>query len=110
MTVTEEITRATEARQLTRERRYARRSDGVAGNLVVTRTDRGVGFKVNWSARTGGGWGKHYTASFPTESAALAFAETKWTTILGWIAKRPAEQNTGGAAALFSAQVATLRR
>ena len=60
-------------------------------------------FVTVWRSR---GW----TATRATEAEALAFAEEKWVQLVAWLEKIEAQDAGDGAAAAFSAQVATMMR
>lgn len=102
------IEKAQSENQVTRERRYASRPDGAAVNLEVYR-DRGT-VKVGRNVRRTAWRSKGWTSTKATEAEAVAFADVKWGELLAWLEKLEAQDAGDGAAAAFSAQVATMMR
>ncbi len=93
----------------TRETRYASKTgdEGIAAIDLKIYRDGGA-VKVSWSVNRGAGWGKRWTTARASEAHAVAFADEKWPTLLAWIEK-VTPVASGGAAAAFSAQVASMR-
>lgn len=110
-----EVTTRTVGGEL-RSRYYNR--GGLSAHLHVTRDTKGPDHNkrytgrvfVSWSANRGNGWGRLYQAKFNSIAAALAFAEVKGGHIEEWFTKAVPVERSGGAAALFSASVASMRR
>jgi len=92
---------------VTRERRHAAGANGGAIELTIARD--GTGHMVSWTVNRGDGWSKPWACRRATEAEARAFADEKWPSLVAWLEKlRPVA--SGGAAAVFSAQVASMHR
>ena len=107
-TATIQIESAINDNALTRERRYAHGEKGGSISLTVGRNDSGTGLTVRWNVHTGKGWGKGWKRSVNTETEAFGFANEKWSKLVSWLEALEPVQG-GGAAEVFSAQVATMR-
>lgn len=95
----------------TSDRREHRFADGILGGMIemaVHRSIGGVTFQITWNVHNGRGWAKGWKkAGLRTEQEALDFAAGKWLVLVVWLEKlEPVTHN--GAAAAFSAQVATI--
>ena len=85
-------------------------ADGERGgmiNLMIHRTGHGKCL-LTWNGHNGRGWLKGWRKAGITEAEALAFAETKWPQMIEGLDKLE-PKTSGGAAAVFSAQVATMQ-
>lgn len=88
-----------------RQLRHASRDSGSV-QLEVYRTGKRV--EVNWNANRGRGWMQGWKKSFATEAAALAFADTKWPSLVLWL--ETAELGRGRTAAeVFSTSLVGMR-
>lgn len=103
-----EVTPAAFENSVRRENRYARRAmSSAAVNLEISR-ERGV-YKVRWSWNKGRGWSNARYVAGLTEAAAADLADRQWGKLVAWLGKVD-PLSSGGAAACFSAQVASMSR
>lgn len=93
----------------TREVRFAH---GERGGCIEVRVWRERGkCEVTWNVNRGRGWrAKAWKSSGLTEERALAFAQEKWAALTDWLRNLEPEARGNGAAAAFSAQVASMAR
>lgn len=108
--VTITIETATTPGQVTRERRYASGAKGGSVSMTVGRSDAERTFVTRWNVNSGPGWHKGWKATRTTEAEAFAFVAEKWPTLMAWLEKLEPKVREGGAAAAFSAQVASMSR
>lgn len=92
---------------VTRERRYARGANGGAVNLTMSH--EGGAYVTRWSVNSGRGWSKGWKSTSATETVATEFLATKWAVLVAWLEKLEPVAH-GGAAEVFSMQVATMAR
>lgn len=92
-------------------RRELRHAYGERGGCIEIQVWRERGkCDVTWSVNKGRGWLPRRKKSGMTEEAALSFAAAKWEVLAKWLRELEPVQRGGGAAAAFSAQVATMQR
>lgn len=101
-----------EPRVFTRRRRYASTNVGTRASMTVTRADRGNRHTIHWNVDQGRGWCKGWKCTRDDYETAIAFADEKWATLIAWLERTPSKAVPGenGAAAAFSAQVASMMR
>ena len=100
MTTTQHIVNADGPNASMRQRRYV---DGAGKfgcldiffeNLTTGYTGRGrfTGkVVVRWNVNAGRGWRKGWQAKFKSEAEAMAFADSKWATVVAWAEKQAIE-------------------
>src|SRR5262245_36186022 len=108
-TVTVHMEPAVSPASVTRGRCYADGERGGRADLSVARWSD-TKWSVCWNVDRGRGWFKGWKATRASEAEAMAFAASKWERLVTWLEDLEPVERGNGAAAAFSAQVASMAR